>query len=575
MSFREGPNTPRKFFAGIISVGLLAAFIPIGQAAQAAVKTPAEEAGYKQYSQNEAIAMFLSKADALAKELSVVIIGRTQDVRGFPSKDIYLCILTEEGAANPQGLNRAKPTVFLTASQHGNEQSAKEAVLRLIRDFSLGDLKQLLKKINVLAIPQTNPFGNFFDIRQNEIALDMNRDHVKLEAEGVRAIHRAFRAWMPEVSLDVHEKGDDFYRVSVGCVSNLNIHPSLQEFSRRVILDDIAESLKKKNITFHEYLVTEDLGMDTSSGARLEPQREGPRETMKRYSTTDLNDGRNSPGIYETLSFIQEGASRHDLETLDARTRWQYFGIKSFTESVAEHAEEILSLVGNCRARLIERAKVQSGADPVHLRLAYVRDPKQPELALKKFERAEPPVRGVLATDKKAGDLLTARDIAPYPMSPDMKVVSDIVINWFPNVETRLSVVRPAGYVIPAAHADVIETLLDHGVVVETFTQDKNTEVGAYQIKEIVPSGEDYLAPEQIEVEKKALSTIVKKGDFYISCFQEAANLIPCLLEPQSEYGFIRYWKFKLVPEKGGFFALFRLEKSQPLPLVPYKEWAE
>ena len=69
--------------------------------------------------------------------------------------------------------------------------------------------------------------------------------------------------------------------------------------------------------------------MDTSAGAALRPEDlAGPREEMKRYSTTDLNDGRNSLGIFETLSFIQEGASRHDLETLKGRTAWQYRGLQ-------------------------------------------------------------------------------------------------------------------------------------------------------------------------------------------------------------------------------------------------------
>jgi len=54
--------------------------------------------------------------------------------------------------ADPQSLNRQKPTIFYFASQHGNEQSAKEAALRLIRDLAAGDLKPLLKKVNVLVM---------------------------------------------------------------------------------------------------------------------------------------------------------------------------------------------------------------------------------------------------------------------------------------------------------------------------------------------------------------------------------------------------------------------------------------
>ncbi len=158
--------------------------------------------------------------------------------------------MSDNGAATAAALDRTKPTVLFTAAQHGNEQSAKEAVLWLIRDLAVGDLKPLLKKINVLAIPQTNPYGNFMNARANELDLDMNRDHVKLEAEGVRAIHRVFGAWMPEVTIDVHEKGDDYYRVSIGCVSNANIGRDLQDFSRGILLAEVEKGLEKRRSPF-------------------------------------------------------------------------------------------------------------------------------------------------------------------------------------------------------------------------------------------------------------------------------------------------------------------------------------
>lgn len=537
------------------------------------IKKPVEKVNYTCYSQNEDIALFLSQVNYLSQELKVQIIARTQETEYYGHKDLFLCIISEEGTDCPHKLNRAKPTFLLLASQHGNEQSAKEAALWLIKDLAVGELKPLLKRLNFLIIPQSNPYGNWFDQRRNEQDLDLNRDHVKLEAPEVEAIHLVFRAWMPEVTMDVHEKGDDYYRISIGCVSNANIHPQLQKFSRDTILAEVEDSLKEKAITFHEYLITQEMGIDSSAGVRYRPEDIEKREMMKRYSTTDLNDGRNSLGIYETLSFIQEGASRRDIETLKERTRWQYFGIRSFAESVARHAEEIKALVRSLRQNLMEKAKVFSDDDLVHLRMMYARDENQLTLTTKKFEPAETPIQGILKVDKMEGDPITREDIAPYPYPSRYKMVEEVVKNWFPNVEPTVSVVRPLGYIIPSAHQDVIETLLRHGLKVEIFAKDTAFEVEAYSITEIVPSKYDYLPPESIEVEKKALQTIIKKGDYYVSCAQEGANLIPCLLEPQSLYGLIRYWQFKLVPEKGDIFSLYRVVKQGDFSLIPYKQW--
>lgn len=298
----------KSHFTQKITTSIFLSFSILLFAQAQTLKTPAEESNFTRYSQNEDIARFLSAVDFLSKETIVQAIGKTKEMRGFSPKDIFLCIVNEDGALTPATLNRKKPTFLLTASQHGNEQSGKEAALGLIRDLGLGELKPLLKKMNFLIIPQSNPYGNWFDVRENEIGLDMNRDHIKLEAEGVQAIHRIFRVWMPEVTMDVHEKGDDYYRVSIGCVSNINIQPKFEEFSRNIILAQVAKNLEKKRLTFFEYLVSQEMGIDSSAGVRFRPEDVGQRERMTRYSTADINDGRNSLGIYETLSFIQEGS---------------------------------------------------------------------------------------------------------------------------------------------------------------------------------------------------------------------------------------------------------------------------
>jgi len=546
------------------------------EAAQApAIRTPAEESGYRQYSQHEDVARFLGALDHASGEVSVRVVGRTRHTSAYPSKELYVVVLSANGATDPRDLDRGKPTVMLTASQHGNEQSAKEAALRLVRDLATSDLKSLLESANFVVMPQCNPYGNWADVRDNEIGLDLNRDHVKLESESVRAIHRVFRDYLPEVTLDVHEKGDDYYRVSIGCVSNLNAERALQDFSRRTILAEVEQALSRQRFTFFEYLVTEEMGLNTAAGIRYRPEELEGRPRMTRFSTTDLNDGRNSLGIYQTLSFIQEGASRHDLDTLRDRTAWQYAGLRGFAQSVARHAAQIVSLVRGLRVREAEDAQAPSEASRVHLSMEYVRDPVQPTLALKRFAPAEAPIRGVLKVDKKAGETVTAADLAPPAQPPNLKVVDEVVQNWFPGVEPRLQVVRPRGYLLQGRLQEVADTLLRHGIEVKLLSRDQEVEAQAYDTTELIPARVDYLPPERIEVSARDLRTLARKGDFYVSCAQPGANLISALLEPQSHYGLIRYAMYKLVPEKGDVFAVLRITKPQDLAVVPYKGWRD
>ena len=511
------------------------------------IRTPAEDAAWTRYTQYEDVEKFLQTIDQASKEASIQVIGKSLGAKELAFANLFLCIINEEGVATPEALNRRKPTFMIVASQHGNEQSAKEAALLIVRDLAVGPLKPMLKQLNFLVIAQANPYGNFVNRRQNEQDLDLNRDHVKLESPETQAIHKVFRAWMPEVTLDLHEKGDDYYRVSTGCVSNINIHPALERFSREVVFPALDRKVTADGFAWHEYLVSEAMGSNQAAGAPDRPAQGQPRETLMRPSTTDLNDGRNSLGIYDTLSFIQECASRRDVPTLQERTRWQYSGIKALVEIVVENGKQVLSMVRDRRADLLRRAAKPGSGNVVHLRMEYVRDPKQPELVLKSFER-QPGARGA----------------APQEQS----VTTQTVKNWFPVVESRLSVTRPAGYIVPADRADVIKTLRDHGISLEVISADAALEVESYRITDIVPSTEDYVAPSKVEVEAQRGKVTVKKGDYYVSVGQPAANLIPCLLEPQSEYGLIRYQMYKLVPQKGDTFAFLRVVRGKP-PVTP------
>lgn len=554
-------------------LGVLVALSATAAPGGSSVPTPAEENHYTEYTQHEAVARFLGRVAALASEAKVRVIGRTRETREFPGRDLYLCVLSEEGIVRPEQRNPGKPTVLIVAAQHGNEQSAKEAALALIRDFALGDLKPLLKSVTVLVIPQANPYGNFFDRRTNEQDLDLNRDHAKLESEETTAIHRVFSEWRPEVTIDAHEKGDDYYRVSIGCVSNANIDPRLQEFSRSRVLASVERSLSKANISFHEYLVTEEMGINTAAGAALRPEDLRDRKIMTRYSTSDINDGRNSLGMYNTLSFIQECASRHDLRTLAERTGWQAAGLRSVLEFVAKNAAEVASLVRGSRQALRDRARLAVSGDSVFLKMDYARDPDQPELILKRFANADSTIVGVLKTDKKAGEAVSEEDLADYPWPSRVKVAAETVKDWFPRVEPKLGVERPRGYIIPSGWAGVVETLLRHGIEVQIFAEDVSLGEEVYRVADVTPAKYDYLPPAALSLEKQTITAVVRKGDFFVAGDQPGANLIPCLLEPQSDYGLIRYQTLKLVPDKGGFYAIARWNGVGNLPLVPYKSF--
>lgn len=550
---------------------LLTAALLISTAAGFSQKllTPGEANGYSRYSQHGDILEFLSTLTARTRMVQVQEIGKTRPAESYPAQSLLLCVVTATGVSRPEQLDRSRITILITASQHGSEQSGKEAVLALLRDLTLGSLQPLLQKANVLIVPQANPWGNHQDRRVNELGLDLNRDHIKMESESVQAIHRVFRAWMPEVTLDVHERGDDYYQVTMGCVSNVNIDPAIESYSRQVILAGVEEALVREKIPFHEYLVTSENMPSDASGADFTREELARWPQITRRSTSDLNDGRNSLGIYQTFSFIQEGASRHDLATLAARTRYQGRAIEAFIKTIADHGPEMAAKVRTLRQQLLAG---DGTFGKVHLKMAYQRDPAQPELRLLEYREAKRNER-VLKVDKKAGERVSESDLESEENTGVQPVGERVEKEWYPLVVPTLSVAAPLGYVVPAECEEVIATLRLHDIAIQIFTHDAEMNVEAYRVLEVTPSRFDYVAPESLEVEARSLPILCKKGDFYISCRQPAAQLLPCLLEPQSDYGLIRYWKYHLTPEAGSFYAIYRVVTGQELPLVPWCSW--
>jgi hypothetical protein len=557
----------------IFFIGLILVVSPLLLFAQN-IKTPAEECGYTRYTQYPEINAFLSSVSAVSPNLVLKTIGKTDYPGDYNERrNIYLAIITEEGITTPQEANRKKPTIFYLCSQHGNEQSGVEAALILIRELCSGDLRPLLSRVNVLIIPQANPYGNENDIRRNEQNLDMNRDHIKLESPGVEAAHRVFIRWLPEVTLDVHEMGPSYYQENVGVVSNLNVDPKLQGFSREKVLPYIEKELKSKGYTFHEYLVRQILGRNTSSGANYRLSRSPEKPVIiTRYSTTDINDGRNSFGIWNTLSFILEGASDHTVATLEERTLRQYEAMAALLRFVADNNNEVKKLVSSSRRELIEKGKKASPDDPVHLRMEYVEDPEAHPLVLKYLVPPEPGFIGFLKSDKKQGEKITLEDIIRLK-GDEMTIETREVPNWRPKVVSTLAIVRPFGYVIPADRADIANSLVRLGVRVQQMTKDREIEVEHYRVKEIVPADYDYNPPQKIEVEPIRAKVIVKKESFVVYTAQLAANLVPILLEPASSYGLIRYFKYKLVPEEDDIFPIYRIIKEEKIETIPYKNW--
>ncbi len=399
-----------------------------------------------------------------------------------------------EGASAAAG-DRVK--VLMYAQQHGNEPSGKEASMALARDIATGAFAGFLGSVDLYLIPQVNPDGSEARRRQNAADMDLNRDHLTLTTPEVQALHRVFKELMPEVTLDVHEYGiagrvweeaglHKHFGQQIDALTNPNMSEAVRTFALERMIPEMREKLAPRNVDLHRYLVTD-----------------GP-DARFRHSTNALNDGRNSMGIYNSLSYLIEGRNGLAVEDdIRERAREQLETMKAFITFAGDHAAEVKELVAR------ERAALRGEAAPreVALVMDYVADPETPTVPV-----------GVVRLETGAVETL-------------------VIEAYHPRVETTLSVTRPLGYVVPAELTEVLAVLERHGIETSPVSGSLQAVVESYRIDSVTQGWKEDKDFLEVGVTARRRAARIPEGAVIVWCDQPATNLIVTLLEPQSQWG--------------------------------------
>ena len=475
---------------------------------------PKEFKGQARLTSHRALKQQLQALASRSKILRLEEIGKS--VLG---RELFLAKFSLHNPIPQRG--RKKPLVFIYAQQHGNEPSGKEAALLLCREFAQGKHNDLLKRVDVMIVPQVNPDGSEKGVRRNANNADLNRSHILLDQPETAALHAVFRRYLPEVTLDVHEYNDyqrsrvwaGFVRAideNLGALTNPNFSPALKRFAVDTIMQETGALVRKNGFTFHRYLVG------------------GPPEQRRfRYSTAAINDGRNSMGAYHSLSFILEGRRYGDLTTkLAHRTQAQRAAILGFIRSVARHPDRILSLVWQERRVLLQGNR------------------KLPDIAPRSFYR---PVAGV-SLPLKIQFVKTGA------------VVDTVFHNFTPQLYVPFLIERPLGYLIPLRLTAWLDVLKRHGVKLESRFPAPKCLVGEYRVESLGLYESEEKTYLDVGVSQSYRLLSPDPGKYvYVPLTQLANHFICLILEPESQNALVQYPDFRDVLKLGAGYPILRV----------------
>jgi hypothetical protein len=451
------------------------------------VISPVERCGFTGTTSYDTLQRFL-------RELSRYPSFHVKEIaRSRAGRSVNLVTVRNPGDTSSAG----KLRFLLFAQQHGDEPSGKEALTLLLAQFASGDLQDVLTDAVLYIVPQMNPDGAELYQRRTTDSLDLNRSHVLLNSPETAGLHRLFLDVRPQVTVDIHEYGatdrswsdSGFIKrgdVQLGMLTNLNSSAEIRRYQRDSVFPSVARRMASAGYTFHEYIV-------------------GSPRTRIRHSTTEINDGRQSFGILNALSFIQEGRQGVSLEgDLERRSRSQLTAIQALVSYCVHHAGEISGLVEH-EQQLLEKARGSVFA----LRMEHVPGPQKMWI----------PVHSVVS----------GRDTS-WEVQPYHSVVRSIA-----------STTVPSAYVIPRECTSIIGILREHQVKLDVVQNDVPVNAEAYQIDSV---GFDVLEEDSLPrpfVTKQSLPLVLRSGDVVASTAQWHSLFLATVLEPESIWGLTKY----------------------------------
>lgn len=416
------------------------------------------------------------------------------------------------------GEDKNKVRVMVFAQQHGNEQSGKEGMLLLLKEIALGKHNRFFDRIDLILIPQVNPEGSEANKRRNGVGADLNRNHLILTMPETIGLHRVFNNYLPEVTLDIHEYypySEEWeklgyrknYDEQIGIITNINVSQKIRDEQRNNFLPYIFTYIRTAGFTANEYLLGGPPGIE-----------------RMRYSTVDIDDGRQSLGILNSFSLIFEGLNGIDsLSNMKRRANGQKTAVLGLLQYVYENASSIKSLVANERDALINGEENKCAIQMEHY------------------------------------STKDSKDVTFYSTKSGRDTVISVP-EFHDKVKPVFEIVSPTGYLISKDDMKLYEWMRRHNI--EYISADSarinKAKISYYEIKGAIKKTLEESEITLPELEEKPVMKISLTNYYYLPINQLHNKMLPLALEPQSQLGLSNYQEFNYL-KKGNEFSILRV----------------
>ncbi|HZI41308.1 MAG TPA: hypothetical protein VFD67_06375, partial [Gemmatimonadaceae bacterium] len=397
-----------------------------------------------------------------------------------------------------------------------------------LRDLLFDDHANVLDSIVLVAVPIYNADGNerfapqernrteqngpaLVGTRANAQGLDLNRDYIKAEAPETVASLAMFRAWDPDVFVDLHTTDGSYHGYALTYAASLN---PAAVFTLPYTRDTMLVELRQKMLERHGFYVF-DYGNF--------PREQGAATAWETYDSRP-RFGTNYYGLRGRISVLSEAYSHDPFVRRVAST---YDFVSELLSFVAANTDDVADLSREADTRTTGWGNDPRSARniPIRSTLSTVRSgPVRVEEVVQMGDTVRYEA-GLRRGQKRTGGVRTV----------DMPI--------YDRFAPTLSVPMPYAYAFPHDVGDsIVKRLVMHGIVVEELSQPVDASVASFTVDSMSTATQ----PFQKHLERRIggswstpMQRAIPAGSFVVRTGQPLGILAMYLLEPASDDGFV------------------------------------
>ena len=511
----------------VLLLALLAAF-PLAHAAPD-LSTVSERSGFQSTGRyDEVIKLCGDFQKAYPKQVRCIDFGRTPE--GRPMKAL---IVSNSGAFTPQAAKkRGLPVTLIQGGIHAGEIDGKDAGFLALRETLDGKLakgalsKQVLLFVPVFNVDGHERFGKWnrpnqrgpveMGWRTTAQNFNLNRDYVKADAPEMQAMLALVNAWDPLTYVDLHvTDGAKFqHDVSIQVEPVYSGDPEFRQAGLALRSKVIADIAKQGSMPQSYYM----------SFAKTDDPQSGFIDSV--------SDPRFSTGYFPLRNRMAMLVETHSWKDYPTRVRVTHNTVISVLEQVAQNGKawQQAALAADARAARLAGAPVAltyrttDKAEMVDFQgYAYTRTPSEVSgMLMTRYDESKPQVWRV-------------------PLREEV-------------VPDRVVTAPRAGYIVPAAWADIVAKKLEqHGIAFRRLDKAiAGAPVEAFRADKATFAATSLESHQRLTVEGgwKAEPRAVPAGSLYVPVNQPKARLVVAMLEPQAPDSLLAWGMFNNAYER-------------------------